>query len=126
MSDLTKEYNDLNAKFNEDISSFSNTLQSKHINDAVTQLAAFDKLQQKVLSHDGFQKPQAKLQTVKLFKNQFAFPQIALNDFAVEQLEVLEEAEKKLQSHLNDPNALGQFMATAGQVAEKLKHKYKK
>jgi len=44
MSELTKEYNDLSAKFNEDISSFSSTLQSKHITDAVTQLAAFDKL----------------------------------------------------------------------------------
>ena len=126
MNELNKEYNDLNAKFNEDISQFSNTLQSKHINDAVTQLANIEKLQQKVVSHDGFQKPQAKLQTVKLFKNQFAFPQIALNDFAVAQLEDLEEAEKKLQNNLNDPNAIGQFMATAGQVAEKLKHKYKK
>ena len=96
MSELTKEYNDLNSKFNEDISSFSSTLQSKHINDAVTQLAAFDKLQQKLLSHEGFQKPQAKLETVKLFKSQFAFPQIALNDFAVTQLEHLEDAEKKL------------------------------
>lgn len=29
-------------------------------------------------------------------------------------------------SNLNDPEAVGQFMVTAGTVAEKLKHKYKK
>lgn len=45
---------------------------------------------------DGFTKPKAKLNTVKLFKAQFAFPQIALNDYASEQLDLLEKAENKL------------------------------
>ena len=93
MKKLTKEYDDLSARFEEDILQFSYSLQSKHINDAVTQLAAIDKLQQK---SSEFKKPTAKLQTVKLFKSQFAFPQIALNDFAVEQLDTLENAEQKL------------------------------
>lgn len=36
---------------------FSETLHSKHINDAIDQLAAFDKLKEKVVKHETFKKP---------------------------------------------------------------------
>lgn len=77
------------------------------------------------MKHDGFKKPKAKLHTVELFKKGFAFPQIALNDFATEQLENLKDAENKLSNNLNDNQALSEFMVTANVVAEKLKNKYK-
>lgn len=125
MAELTKQYNDLNSKFNADMDAFSNTLQNTHISDALVQLDSFHKLEKKVLKHEGFKPPKPSLHTVEVFKKGFAFPQIALNDFAREQLDVLSEAEKKLTKKLDDQQVLSEFLVTANVVAEKLQSKYK-
>jgi hypothetical protein len=53
-----------------------------------------------------YQAPELKVHAVDVFKSSFTFPQIALNEFAQQQLETLQADEDKLNSNLNDNIAL--------------------
>lgn len=61
-----------------------------------------------------------------MYKNSFTFPQIALNDYAAEQLQSLKNAESTLNQDLSNQLALTTFYNTAHQVAANLGERYEK
>ena len=64
--------------------------------------------------------------TSEVYKSGFTFPQIALNDFAVEQIKLLQSAEEKLNSDPENSQSLDNFIQTANKVSEALLDRYSK
>ena len=59
----------------------------------MNQITKMKKIRKKMMTDKRFEKlgePKFNVNTVNVFKRQFTFPQIALNDYAKEQLESLE------------------------------------
>jgi hypothetical protein len=67
---------------------------------------------------------QYKVTTGTLFKKHFAFAEVAKNDFAAEQLDTLDIAEKNFNADIDNKDLLKTFVATACTVRDKLKTKY--
>lgn len=63
--------------------------------------------------------------TSEVFKKSFTFPQIANNDFAVEQFETLSIAEQNLANDPANEIVMNTFVTTANEVASNLKDRYK-
>jgi hypothetical protein len=60
-----------------------------------------------------------------MFKKSFTFPQIANNDYAVEQLESLSIAEQNLNNDVSNTEQMETFIKTANEVAQNLSERYK-
>ena len=60
-----------------------------------------------------------------IYKKSFTFPQIAHNDFAVEQFEALSIAEANLKNDPTNENTYNAFVKTADDVAQNLKERYR-
>lgn len=103
-------------KMNQEFDQFSVTLNKKHLDNA---LAIRDQIVK-----DGFEAPPVKFSAVEVYKKSFTFPQIANNDYAVEQLETLSVAEQNLTSDANNSEVLDQFIKTADEVAHNLIERY--
>lgn len=65
-----------------------------------------------------------KISTHDIYKTQFAFPEVAKNDFSTEVLEELEIAEKNLNSNMDNVDLFNTFVDTAEACKKKLKNKY--
>ena len=72
----------------------------------------------------GFDEPKFNVNTIGVFKRQFTFPQIALNDYAKEQLESLELEQTAMNQDPDLSSSPSSFLATAKQVAQSLKDRY--
>lgn len=62
---------------------------------------------------------------MNLYKKSFTFPQIANNDYAVEQFETLAVAETNLNNDISNETTYDNFIAAANQVAHNLIERYK-
>jgi hypothetical protein len=102
---------------NKELDQFSVTLNKKHF-DAAAQI-------HEELKNDGFEEILMKVHTNDIYKKSFTFPQIAHNDFAVDQFESLAVAEQNLNNDPNSDNQFDQFLKTADEVASNLKDRYK-
>jgi len=78
----------MSGVFNKELDSFSVTLSKKHFDQA---LAAREKIKDA-----GFEEPAMSVHTMDIYKKSFTFPQIAHNDYAVEQFDTLSIAEQNL------------------------------
>jgi len=78
------------------------------------------------LSKAGFKAPNVNIHTVDSFKKAFTFPQIALNEYAQDQLTTLKEKEEMLNKDLNLGNkgGLDSFVELAKLTSNNLKKKY--
>lgn len=88
---------------------------------------AFEKMKDDLMENDGMAKEdfdRVKVSTGSLFKKHFSFPEVSKNDFAAEQLDTLEIAEKNFNADLDNKDLLKTFLATAASVKDKLKSKY--
>lgn len=65
-----------------------------------------------------------KINTKNLYQKGFQFAEVARNDYAAEQLEELEIAEKNFNSNLDNVDLLGTFLSTAQTVKKNLQSKY--
>lgn len=65
-----------------------------------------------------------KINTKSLFQKGFQFAEVARNDYAAEQLEELEIAEKNFNSNLDNKDLLTTFLNTATTVKTNLSTKY--
>lgn len=72
--------------------SFSVTLNKKHFESLLAVRTE--------MLNAGLEDPQPKVHTVQIYKKSFTFPQIANNDYAVEQFEALSIAEQNLNSDI--------------------------
>lgn len=77
------------------------------------------------LHNDGFDDVQFKVHTNDIYKKSFTFPQIAHNDYAVDQFESLAIVEQNLNNDPANDNQFDQFLKTADEVAANLKDRYK-
>ena len=111
------EHNKKLEKMNQLLDQFSVTLNKKHFDAA---LAIKDEIK-----NAGFEDPQFKVNTVSVYKKQFTFPQIANNDYAVEQFETLGIAEQNLNNDLSSEVGMSNFLKTADEVAHNLSERYK-
>lgn len=102
---------------NQEVDSFSVSLNKKHF-DAAVQI----KGQVKEL---GFEEPKLKINTLGIYKKSFTFPQIANNDYAIEQFETLAVAEANLNNDLTNEQTFDAFVSSADQVAHNLTERYK-
>jgi len=66
-----------------------------------------------------------KVHTQDIYKKSFTFPQIAHNDYAVEQFESLSVAEANLNNDPANDQQMESFLKTADEVALNLKDRYK-
>merc|ERR1711907_916137 len=66
-----------------------------------------------------------KVHAGDIYKKSFTFPQIAHNDYAVEQFETLAIAESNLNNDPTNENNFEAFVKTADEVALNLKERYK-
>ena len=88
---------------------------------------AFEKMKDELMENDGMAKEdfdRVKVSTGSLYKKHFSFPEVSRNDFAAEQLDTLEIAEKNFNADLDNKDLLKTFLATAASVKDKLKSKY--
>lgn len=65
-----------------------------------------------------------KINTRALFQKGFAFAEVARNDYAAEQLDELEIAEKNFNSNMDNKDLLDNFLNTAASVKKNLQAKY--
>lgn len=105
------------AKINQLMENFSVTLNKKHFEAAI-------KLQNEV-KEKGFGEIPLKVHSSDIYKKSFTFPQIAHNDFAVEQLESLSISEQNLNKDPANDTLFENFIATANEVANNLSNRYK-
>ena len=61
-----------------------------------------------------------KVDSRKIFENQFAFAEVAKNDYAIAQLENLETAQINLNNNSDNKILLDRFIQTAQDTAENL------
>ena len=99
---------------------FSTTLDKDYYDEAMN----IRKIMKTNKSFEEFGEPQFNVNTVKVFKRQFTFPQIALNDYAKDQLETLETEQAAMNLDPDVSSSPASFLATAKQVAIALKTKY--
>lgn len=66
-----------------------------------------------------------KVHALDIYKKSFTFPQIAHNDYAVEQFESLAAAEQNLNNDPLSSDVYENFIRTADEVANNLKDRYK-
>ena len=66
-----------------------------------------------------------KVHALDIYKKSFTFPQIAHNDYAVEQFESLAAAEQNLNNDPMSSDVFDNFIRTADEVANNLKDRYK-
>ena len=66
-----------------------------------------------------------KVHALDIYKKSFTFPQIAHNDYAVEQFESLAAAEQNLNNDPNSSDVFDNFVRTADDVANNSKDRYK-
>lgn len=81
-------FDKMSGVFNKELDSFSVTLSKKHFDQA---LSAREKI-----TEAGFEQPVMSVHTMDIYKKSFTFPQIAHNDYAVEQFDALSIAEQNL------------------------------
>ena len=81
---------------------------------------------QKQLKDDGITGPEMNLQvhTDDIYSKQFQFAEVAKNDYTIDQLNLLEAAEKNLNDNITNPKLLDTFIQTAHETAKNLKEKY--
>lgn len=102
---------------NSELDSFSVTLNKKHY-DAALQV-------RDELKTNNFEDPSMKVHTMDIYKKSFTFPQIAHNDYAVEQFDALNVAEQNLNADPQNETQMESFLKTADEVANNLKDRYK-
>lgn len=102
---------------NSELDSFSVTLNKKHY-DAALQV-------RDELKANNFEDPSMKVHTMDIYKKSFTFPQIAHNDYAVEQFDALNVAEQNLNADPQNDSQMESFLKTADEVANNLKDRYK-
>jgi len=73
----------------------------------------------------GFEDTKLKIDTLGIYKKSFTFPQIANNDYALEQFEQLAIAEANLNNDLSNENIYDAFINQANNVAHNLTERYK-
>jgi membrane protein involved in colicin uptake len=86
------------TKLNEELDSFSVNLNQKHYKAAIA-------LRDEIKSA-GFEDPAFKVHTTNVYKKSFTFPQIANNDYAIEQFEALSVAEVNLNNDVTNEPAM--------------------
>jgi hypothetical protein len=91
-------------------------LNKKHFDEALEARAQLKSLGQEV---------PLNLNTVETYKKSFTFPQIAHNDYAVEQFETLSVAEQNLNNDPSNDTQYENFIKVANDVASNLKERYK-
>lgn len=104
-------------KMNQEMDQFSVTLNKKHFDQA---LSIRDQAKQ-----DGVEDIPIRVHAGEIYKKSFTFPQIAHNDFAVEQFETLSIAEANLNNDPSNETQFEAFVRTADDVANNLKERYK-
>ena len=77
------------------------------------------------MANSGMEEQTVKVHTSEVYKKSFTFPQIAHNDYAVEQFEVLNIAEQNLANDPQNETIMESFLKTADEVATNLKERYK-
>lgn len=102
---------------NLELDQFSVSLNKKHFENAV-------QLKEQIKTDSGEDIP-LKIHTMDVYKKSFTFPQIAHNDFAVEQFESLAVTEQNLNNDPTSDNTFDNFIKTADEVANNLKDRYK-
>jgi len=102
---------------NLELDQFSVSLNKKHFENAV-QL-------REQLKNEGADDVALKVHTMDVYKKSFTFPQIAHNDYAVEQFESLAVVEQNLNNDPTSDNSFDNFIKTADEVANNLKDRYK-
>lgn len=102
---------------NQELDQFSVTLNKKHYDAA---LAVRDEAKQA-----GVEDVPIRVHAGDIYKKSFTFPQIAHNDFAVEQFETLSIAESNLNNDPTNDSQYEAFVRTADDVAVNLKERYK-
>jgi hypothetical protein len=105
------------SNINKELDQFSVTLNKKHF-DAAMQIREDSKAA-------GLDDIPLKVHAGDIYKKSFTFPQIAHNDFAVEQFETLSIAEANLNNDPSNENSYLAFVKTADDVAQNLKERYK-
>jgi len=96
---------------------FSVTLNKKHFDAAM-------KIKEEA-KQAGLEDINVKVHAGDIYKKSFTFPQIAHNDFAVEQFETLAIAEQNLNNDPTNETQYEAFVKTADDVAQNLKERYK-
>ena len=81
---------------------------------------------QKELIDEGMTKSELPLKadSVTLYQSQFQFPDIAKFDYSVDQLNLLEAAEKNLNMNMDNMKLVNAYISTAQKVAKNLEEKY--
>lgn len=97
--------------------SFSVTLNKKHFQNVI-------QIQNEV-KEQGYGEIPLNVHTSEVYKKSFTFPQIAHNDYAVEQLEALNIAEVNLDKDPSNDTVMENFLKTADEVAHNLSERYK-
>ena len=104
-------------KLTQELEQFSVTLNKKHFEAAVQ---VRDEIKQA-----GFEEPKFLVHTTAVYKKSFTFPQIANNDYAVEQFEALSIAEQNLNNDPTNDTAFENFTKAADECAHNLSERYK-
>ena len=107
----------MSEKMSKEFDQFSVTLNKKHFDAAI---ALKDEAKQA-----GLEDLPMKVHAGDIYKKSFTFPQIAHNDYAVEQFETLAIAESNLNNDPSNENNFEAFVKTADEVAFNLKERYK-
>lgn len=102
---------------NDELESFSVNLNQKHFKEALAQ--------REQIKAAGFEDPLFKVHATQVYKKSFTFPQIANNDYAIEQFEALNVAESNLNNDPNSENSMEIFLKEADEVAHNLTERYK-
>lgn len=113
---LQKKKESLKDNFN----TYSKTLKKDDLDKAL-------KLKDELIEVDNVQREEfdkLKVNTNALFKKQFAFPEVAKNDFSTELFDELEIAEKNFNANMDNSDLLATFVDTANKVKTQLKDKY--
>jgi hypothetical protein len=102
----TKETYDKKVNnFNKFLAQFSSTLDAKNFDSA---LAIQKDIQNgKDFKEQKLDAPELNINTVTVYKNQFSFPQITKNEYAIEQLDALQSEQDNL---LKDPSTVANFI----------------
>lgn len=103
-------------KFEQELDQFSVTLNKKHFE------AALKSREEAKKTGD---EPKLNVHTSEVYRKSFTFPQIANNDYAVEQFEYLSVAEQNLNADPANEMVMENFLKVADEVASNLKERYK-
>lgn len=102
---------------NSELDQFSVTLNKKHFESAV-------QIREQIKTDLNEELPM-KVHASDIYKKSFTFPQIAHNDYAVEQFESLAAAEQNLNNDPTNSDTFDAFVRTADEVANNLQDRYK-